>query len=270
MIWINGKQQEQLPVRDRAVQFGDGCFTTGRILQGKVIEQAAHLTRLQKACERLLIQHVDWPALRQEIAIAAATRAEGVIKIIISRGEGGRGYSASGCRHASRIIMLSDYPAHYHQLRQTGVKLLPSTIRLGRNPLLAGIKHLNRLEQVLIRTELEQTDADEALVLDTQGMLVECCAANLFWRKDERVFTPDLSQAGVNGIQRQRIIVLLATQGIEVSEVSVPLQTLEEADEVFITNALMPVLPVSKIENRLYRSRALFNRLSEPDFQGNL
>lgn len=270
MIWINGKKQEHLPVRDRAVQFGDGCFTTGRILQGKVVEQTAHLMRLQTACERLLIRNLDWQKLSQEMERAAATQEEGVLKVILSRGAGGRGYSASGCEHASRIIMLSAYPAHYHQLRQTGVKLVPSTIRLGRNPLLAGIKHLNRLEQVLIRTELEQTDADEALVLDTQGMLVECCAANLFWRKAERVFTPDLSQAGVNGIQRQRIMRLLAAQGIEVNEVSVPLQALEEADEVFITNALMPVLPVSQIENRFYRSRALFNRLSELDFQGNL
>lgn len=270
MIWINGKQQELIGIRDRAVQFGDGCFTTARIVDGRIVMPDAHLLRLQLACERLWIRHVDWQALQQEITLAAATRVEGVLKVILSRGEGGRGYSASGCGEATRIIMLSDYPAHYHQLRQTGVSLALSTIRLARNPLLAGIKHLNRLEQVLIRTELEQTGADEALVLDTQGMLVECCAANLFWRKGEQVFTPDVAEAGVNGIQRQWVIERLAAQGIAVSEVSEPPQTLAEADEIFITNALMPVLPVSRIEQRLYRSRELFSRISAHDFQGNL
>ncbi|MCP1437345.1 4-amino-4-deoxychorismate lyase [Erwinia persicina] len=270
MIWINGQPQEHLSVRDRAVQFGDGCFTTARIEQGEVFDLRAHLERLQQACERLLIRDVDWQALRQEMKIAAATRTTGVLKVIVSRGVGGRGYSASGCQQASRIIMLSDYPTHYHQLRQTGVRLALSTIRLGRNPQLAGIKHLNRLEQVLIRTELEQTGADEALVLDTQGLLVECCAANLFWRKGEEVFTPDVTQAGVNGIQRQRVMRLLAAQGVRVREVSVPPQILEQADEIFITNALMPVLPVVEIDNRFYRSRTLFNRINEHDFQGNL
>lgn len=270
MIWINGQPQEFVSVKDRALQFGDGCFTTARIEKGQVIAPLAHLERLQQACKRLLIHYVDWEALEQEVMSAAATRPTGVLKVILSRGVGGRGYSASGCQQASRIIMLSDYPAHYHQLRQTGVKLALSTIRLGRNPLLAGIKHLNRLEQVLIRTELEQTDADEALVLDTQGLLVECCAANLFWRKGEDVFTPDVTQAGVNGIQRQWVMRLLAEQGCKVREVSVPPQTLEEADEIFITNALMPILPVAQIENRFYHSRTLFNRIGEHDFQGHL
>ncbi|WP_380181684.1 aminodeoxychorismate lyase [Kalamiella sp. sgz302252] len=271
MIWTNGKRQELIAVRDRAVQFGDGCFTTARIMKGKVVARAAHIGRLEEACERLLIAQVDWESLQQEMDTAAATRTEGVLKVIISRGTGGRGYSASGCEAASRILMLADYPAHYHQLRHTGVRLALSSVRLGRNPLLAGIKHLNRLEQVLIRTELEQSGADEALVLDTQGKVVECCAANLFWRSGQRVYTPDVTQSGVNGIQRRQIMRLLARQGIRVSEVSVPPQALEEADEIFITNALMPVLPVSEIGNRVYGSRELFNRIGEQeDFQGNL
>ena len=265
MILINGQAVVNVAASDRAVQFGDGCFTTARLWQGKVVMPEAHLRRLREACHRLLIQHVDWDALRQEMMMAAATQNEGVIKVILSRGSGGRGYSASGCEQPTRIVSLSAYPAHYHQLRQTGARLALSAIKLGRNPLLAGIKHLNRLEQVLIRTELEQTGADETLVLDTEGQLVECCAANLFWRCKEQVFTPVLSDSGVNGILRQWVIGTLQQQGTPVSEVRVPPDVLAEADEVLITNALMPILPVSQIGNRLYCNRELFHQLCEQD-----
>ena len=272
MILINGQAAENVAASDRAVQFGDGCFTTARLWQGEVMMLEAHLRRLREACHRLLIQHIDWEALRQEMmTVAAATRDEGVIKVILSRGSGGRGYSARGCEQPTRIVSLSAYPAHYLQLRQTGAKLALSTIRLGRNPLLAGIKHLNRLEQVLIRTELEQTGADEALVLDTEGQLVECCAANLFWRSGKQVFTPVLSDSGVNGILRQWVIARLRQQGTSVSEVRMPPGVLNDADEVLITNALMPILPVSEIENRLYSNRELFYQLCEQDdLQGTL
>ncbi|MGB9096592.1 aminodeoxychorismate lyase [Erwinia sp.] len=265
MVWINGELQDSLLARDRAVQFGDGCFTTARILQGKIAALEAHLERLNAGCERLMIRNVDWSALHDEMLFAASTRATGVLKVILSRGAGGRGYSAAGCERPSRLIFLSDYPAHYHQWRQTGVRLALSSIRLGKNPLLAGIKHLNRLEQVLIRTELDQTGADEALVLDTDGCLVECCAANLFWRKGEQVFTPDLSHSGVNGIQRQRVIQQLRERGTEVQEVSQPPEALADAEEVIITNALMPVLPVHQIENWHYSSRQLFTLLHPQD-----
>lgn len=263
MILINGQAVENVAASDRAVQFGDGCFTTARLWQGEVMMFEAHLRRLREACHRLLIQHVDWEALRQEMMMVAATRDEGVIKAILSRGSGGRGYSGRGCEQPTRIVSLSAYPPHYPQLRQTGAKLALSTIRLGRNPLLAGIKHLNRLEQVLIRTELEQTGADEALVLDTEGQLVECCAANLFWRRGKQVFTPVVSDSGVNGIMRQWVIARLRQQGTPVSEVRTPPGVLNEADEVVITNALMPILPVSQIERRFYSNRELFYQLSE-------
>lgn len=262
MVWINGERQEKVAARDRGVQFGDGCFTTARILEGKIVSSQAHLSRLKAGCERLKIRNVDWNSLEAEMQSAAATRATGVLKVIVTRGAGGRGYSTQGCEQPTRMIILSDYPAHYQRLQQSGVTLALSTVRLGKNPLLAGIKHLNRLEQVLIRTELDQTGADEALVLDTDGSLVECCAANLFWRKGEEVFTPDLSQCGVTGIQRQKVIQLLHSCGVHVQEVSLPLQALEEAEEVFITNALMPVLPVKQIDGWHYASRSIFDLLS--------
>lgn len=261
-MWVNGETQNVLAVSDRAVQFGDGCFTTARIKEGKTILFAEHVQRLQQGCERLFIHGVDWDRLRQEMIHAAAEYGDGVLKMIITRGSGGRGYSASGCSQPTRILSVSPYPMHYHQLRESGARLALSPIRLGKNPQLAGIKHLNRLEQVLIRTQLEQTEADEALVLDTDAMLVECCAANFFWRCGKHVFTPDLSASGVNGIQRQQVMQQIVSLGFTLNEVRAGVEVLAEAEEVLITNALMPVLPVRQIEAWCYPSRRLFRLLN--------
>jgi len=262
MVWINGQRQDRLAVSDRAVQFGDGCFTTARVRAGQVDWLADHLQRLQQGVSRLLIDGVDWQALEAEMICAAQQQQDGVLKAVITRGSGGRGYSAAGCQQPTRIVSLSAYPLHYHRLRESGARLALSPVRLGQNPLLAGIKHLNRLEQVLIRTQLEQTGADEALVLDSAGKLVECCAANLFWREGQQVFTPLLTQSGVNGTMRQRIIRLLEQQGFHWQEVSVEMDVLARADEVLICNALMPVLPVYQIEEWRYSSRQLFDLVS--------
>lgn len=261
-MWVNGEKQDVVAASDRAVQFGDGCFTTARIRSGEVELFSAHIARLQQGCERLLITGVDWEMLQQEMVHAAADREDGVLKAIVTRGSGGRGYSAVGCASPTRIVSISAYPAHYLTLRESGARLALSPIRLGKNPQLAGIKHLNRLEQVLIRTRLEQTGADEALVLDTDGMLVECCAANFFWRIGEQVFTPDLSASGVNGIQRQRVMQKIADLGFTLSEVRAGVEVLEKADEALITNALMPVLPVRQIETWHFSSRRLFRLLN--------
>jgi len=184
MFLINGAESETLAVNDRGVQFGDGCFTTARILRGQVQLLSAHLARLQTTCEKLFIPYDDWALLAQEMARLAQPHQDGVLKVIITRGAGGRGYSAAGCVNPTRILSVSPRPAHYLRWREEGISLSLSPVRLGRNPSLAGLKHLNRLEQVLIRSHLEQTDADEALVLDSDGWLTECCAANVFGVKD--------------------------------------------------------------------------------------
>lgn len=189
MYLLNGAWANVLPVNDRGVQFGDGCFTTARIVAGQVQFLNAHLTRLQTTCKKLFIPFNDWELLAGEMARLAQPHSDGVLKAIITRGVGGRGYSAAGCVNPSRILSVSPYPAHYHRWRKEGISVSLSPVQLGCNPLLAGLKHLNRLEQVLIRSHLEQTDADEALVLDSEGWLTECCAANIFWRTGFDVFT---------------------------------------------------------------------------------
>ncbi|POZ14075.1 aminodeoxychorismate lyase [Lelliottia aquatilis] len=262
MFLINGHEQDTLPANDRATQFGDGCFTTARIADGNVCLLEAHIQRLQLACERLLIPFKQWAELQCEMIDMAKGNSRGVLKVIISRGAGGRGYSGASCLNPTRILSVSAYPAHYDLWRRDGISLALSPVHLGRNPLLAGIKHLNRLEQVLIRTHLEQSDADEALVLDSEGLITECCAANLMWRQGSDVFTPKIDQAGVNGIMRQFCLQHLAHSGFRVVEVHAGVESLLTADEVVVCNALMPVVPVRAYGQLQWSSRELYSFLA--------
>ncbi len=262
MYLINGQWQAELAVNDRAVQFGDGCFTTAAIRNGSVSFLAQHLHRLRLACEKLYLPFSDWQRLEEECRQLAAREVRAVLKVIISRGSGGRGYSAAGCHSPTRILSLSPYPTFYDDWKTQGITLARSPVCLGVNPHLAGIKHLNRLEQVLIRTHLEQTPAQEALVLDSDGWLTECCAANLFWRKGERVFTPCVDRAGVNGTMRQHIIASLRDTCWQVQEVRESLETLADADELIACNALMPVVPVKQAESWRYEARELYHFLA--------
>lgn len=262
-MWINGLEQSQLAARDRATQFGDGCFTTAAVRNGRILLADAHLQRLQESCRRLLLPAVDWAQLEREMQRAASGQSQAVLKVIISAGEGGRGYSRAGCSEPTRILSLSSWPQHYLQLQQQGAKLSLSPVRLSRNPLLAGIKHLNRLEQVMIRAYLDQTDADEALVLDTAGKVTECCAANLFWRRGEKVFTPALQHAGVDGIMRRYLIAQMVKAGQQCEMVECEPAQVMAADEVIICNALMPVLPVRQIDEVCFSERTLFEQLRQ-------
>jgi 4-amino-4-deoxychorismate lyase len=262
MFLINGVEQDSLAASDRSVQFGDGCFTTARIHNGEIPFFEKHLQRLQNTCRALMIPFADNDALALEMHSLAQTHREGVLKVIITRGSGGRGYSPSACQAPVRILSVSPAPVHYPRWQQQGISLALSPVRLGRNSLLAGLKHLNRLEQVLIRAHLEQTEADEALVLDSEGWVTECCAANLFWRAGDTVFTPRLDHAGVNGIMRQHCIALLRQSHFRVVEINAREDAVRQADEVLICNALMPVVPVNQFADARYLSRELFEFLA--------
>lgn len=267
--WVNGKICNQIDVTDRAVSFGDGCFTTihGVNQQAQMLEN--HIARLISDSRRLKLPQPDWQALTAHIEAICReqTDDEFVVKVIISRGTGGRGYSSKGFNQPTVITVISAFPQHYPPLQQTGAQLILSSIPLSRNPLLAGMKHLNRLEQVLIRQEIDEAQADEAIVLDTNGIMVECCSANFFWRVKNRVYTPALSHSGVNGLMRQKIMALLSGSQYYLEEVERFPAILAQCHEVVICNSLMPILPVAAITLKEsqsvleYPSRELFEYL---------
>ncbi|CAH0533034.1 Aminodeoxychorismate lyase [Vibrio stylophorae] len=263
MQWINGQPASQVNARDRALHYGDGCFTTAQMCHGTILDWSSHLARLQDHCQRLWISFDEWSALESCCQRIAHERQQGVLKVLISRGSGGRGYSPQGCDAPMWLVQTSELPSHYEQWRQQGVRLGLSEVSLARQPLLAGIKHLNRLEQVLIKQALLATDWDDALVCDTVGHIIETSMANVFWRIGNILYTPKLDQAGVAGIMRAKVLGQCAFLGVECQQVCEPISALTMADELMICNALLGVAPVQQFEQRMYRDFSMTRQLQE-------
>lgn len=260
---INGVSESAISALDRGLAYGDGHFTTLLVQEGKALAWPQHLARLQQGCERLAITAPDWRHVAAELDILIADQALGVAKIVLTRGVGGRGYDGTACHQTNRIISLSPYPGHYVGWQQQGIAIGVCQQRIGDSPMLAGLKTLNRLEQVLLKGELAQQGAVEGIVLNCRGFLVEGVSANLFWRRDMTVFTPDLSHGGVDGIMRRQVMATLRKMGIELRIVEAPLESLWQAEEVWLTNTLMGVVPITQIEHKEYSAQLLVRRLQE-------
>lgn len=260
---INGVSTEALSARDRGLAYGDGHFTTMEVREGQVVWWPDHLARLQQASSRLGFATVPWEQLAEEVAQLASGQAQAVVKVVLTRGSGGRGYDGANCNSPTRIVSLADYPAHYQGWRQDGIEALICQQLLGDAPMLAGLKTLGRLEQVLLKSELASRGGVEGIVLNSRGFLVEGVSANLFWRRGKTVFTPDLSRGGVDGIMRRRVMKMLKQMGIELRVVEAPLESLWQAEEVWLTNTLMGIVPVTGIRDLHYPSPVLIRRLQE-------
>lgn len=244
---INSRTTSHLSLADRATQYGDGCFSTISVKQNQLELLNTHIQRLKHDCNALGIKFEQWLALEQTLKAEASAISEGVLKVLISRGEGGRGYSPSGAMRAKAIISQHPWPLHYTQWQQHGIVVGLAKLALSQQAALAGIKHLNRLEQVLIKQELVQTKRDDLLVCDNQGYLIEASAANLFWLHNKKWFTPLLDKAGVCGVMRGHILHFMQKNSQPVEQISARPDALREAEAVFICNALMKLVPVKQL-----------------------
>ncbi|EJN6959837.1 aminodeoxychorismate lyase [Photobacterium damselae] len=262
MAWVNGQQQHSLSISDRATQYGDGCFTTILVIDGQPQLWEFHLQRLQDTLAYFAISAPNWQHITQEVFVLAQKfKEKGGIKILISRGSGGRGYSGQDCSQTQVIITTFAWPEHYSQWQQQGICLGVCSQRLGLVPMLAGWKHLNRLEQVLLKQEIENNHWLDGLVLDLNGNITETSVANIFWRKGCKVFTPTLKFAGVHGVMRRKVIELIQTLPYQLEFIDAPIEEIMGAEEVFITNALMSLVPINQIENQTFHKRQLLNAL---------
>lgn len=262
--WLNGISVKSLSLDNRALHFGDGFFTTAKIKNGSVLLLDWHMDRLITSAHRLLFNNVDFDRLYKEILQAVSYRINGVIKIIIIRDHQETIYGYQCHNNAKSLRIIYTYPASQRcvQWYKYGVRLMISTIRIARNSYFSGIKHLNRLEQVMIANEIYNNNtADEALVLDTEDNIIECCSANIFWRIKHQVYTPSVYYSGINGIIRQLILKLLPSLGYCVRETLVGIDQLKKMDEVFITNSLLPLVSVNMINNNTYQDQTLMNLL---------
>lgn len=247
MILINGQPATTLSVADRGLQYGDGLFETIPFRHGKLEYLDAHIERLLRGCARLQIEFTDLELLQQELlSLCSQTTEDAVIKIIITRGSGGRGYKPPQDAKPQRIIANHPLP-HYPDSHSDGISVQLCSTRLSTNPLLAGIKHLNRLEQVLARNEWSSAEIVEGLMLDYQEQLIEGTMSNLFLVNDGHLFTPDLTNCGIEGILRAQVIGLAASLNIPYEITSLDIDDLYQADEVFVTNSLITIWPVTSL-----------------------
>jgi len=249
-VWINGVADAALSALDRGVQYGDGLFETIAVAAGRPLLWSEHWARLAQGCARLGIPLPDEAGVRRELE-AAATGTTAVAKLILTRGIGERGYRPPAAPRPQRIVTLTPWPEDLAERRRRGARVRWCGLRLGRSPALAGIKHLNRLEQVLARAEWRD-EFDEGLLCDTDGAVIEATAANVFIFAGGTLYTPDVSRAGVAGVMRAQ--VLLAAQALGWAAVVQPLTrpVVEAAEEIFLTNSIVGIWPVTQIETRSY------------------
>jgi 4-amino-4-deoxychorismate lyase len=244
---VDGVAANGLPLADRGFAYGDGVFETMRAIDGRVPLWPLHLARLAEGCRRLGMELPPASLLLAEIERALADAPAAVLKLVLTRGDGGRGYAPPRPSKIRRVLMR--FPAPLPFAHESGLSLGWCSLQLPRDRLLAGIKHLNRLHQVLARAEVDQQGCDEGLCCDDHGQVVCATAANVFARIDGQLHTPDVSDCGVAGVARAALLQdpefgsVIRVGALQRSE-------LARAQEIFLSNAVRGVMPVRQIGER--------------------
>ena len=267
-ILINGKKDNRISVNDRAFQYGDGIFETIAYKNNTLIYWNEHIQRLNNACRILQLNIIDEKTWLNDIKkVISDNQQDLVIKLIYSRGNGQRGYKIAEPVEPVRVVMSSPLPVYADELHDSGVKLMVCKTPASSNSRLAGIKHLNKLDNVLARNEWSDDEIFEGLMLDDYGNVIEGTMTNIFAVKNNSLYTPILKRSGVNGIIRQRIIDLAKNDNIVTQQIEIKLDKLLKMDEIFISNSLIDLCPVKQIDNNQYKigsiTKQLMNKLQQ-------
>ncbi len=241
--WVDGQPAGSVPLKDRGLAYGDGLFETIAVKAGQPVLLDRHLHRLDEGCRRLALA-ADHSLIRSEVLAYAAALGDGVLKLVLTRGDSARGYGINLGAPVRRIVQGSP-PATYPQAHGIdGIRLFACATRLAEQPLLAGLKHLNRLEQVIARAEWQDAEHAEGLMLDVSGRVVECVFSNLFLVCNGLLLTADLNRCGVAGVMRAEILAQAQALGIPSAVVDISVEQLQQADEVFVCNSVYGIWPV--------------------------
>jgi len=247
-VRVDGEDGGHVDPLDRGLLYGDGLFETVAVLDGRPRFLDWHLERLVEGARRLGFPALDLSPLRAEIA-GACTGQRAIVKLVLTRGSGARGYRPPRDAVPRRIVAAWDWPVAATPVA-TGVRVGWCRTRLGRNPRLAGLKHLNRLEQVLARAEWHEGEMDEGLMCDDRGHVIGATQANLLARIDGRWTTPRLDECGVAGVMRRAFCAWQAGRGVSVDERTLTRADVESATSLALTNALIGAVPVREIGGR--------------------
>lgn len=260
---INGNVATTLAATDRATQYGDAVFETVAVVEGEPLHWQRHWQRLLRGLDVLRLPVPDEALLRAEAREILAGTGSGVLKILITAGSGGRGYRRPARPDCQRILSLHPLPSHPPQRWSDGVTVRVCRMQLAQQPVLAGLKHGNRLEQVLARAEWEAPEIAEGLMCDTDGALVEGTMSNIFAVRDGGLETPELSRCGVAGVMREVIMELATEQQVAVHERRASLDHWLHADALFLCNSVIGIWPVANVDGRPYPVDPLTRRLCD-------
>lgn len=248
-IFDNGLQElsEQLDIsQQRAFLYGDAHFTTAKVRQGQIEHLNLHIARLQEAHKRLKFSPLLWKKLISTMEDIALNHELAVMKVQISRGQSVRGYGQTLRTNPAIFISISSLPDEFEKKFAEPIALSVVNTRLAQQPLLAQIKHCNRLEQVLVAQELESLNLEDGLVCDTEDNIIETSKANLLWFAKGQWFTPSLNECGVAGVMRS---YLMSKENIQQQTIAVD-EFLNQVEAAVICNSLMGVRLVSKINDK--------------------
>ena len=257
MVLVNGVASGSVSAADRGLLYGDGVFRTLPARNGVVNAWRRHIEKLKSDCGRLGIRAPESEVLESDLAQALRTVPDAAVKIIITRGVSERGYALPRNANPTRIVSTGPLPTHPGEWVEQGVKVRVCGVKLSMQPLLAGIKHLNRLENVLARAEWDTDEFAEGLMLDAAGNLIEGTMSNVFIWSGGVLSTPKLDRCGVAGVTRDRVLHFARQEGIPAKARDIRLDEIFDADEVFLTNSMIGVWRVRELNERCWTSEAL-------------
>ncbi len=246
---VNGEISTVVSASNRGLGYGDGLFETLVVHNGMPRRWQAHMDRLGVGCERLGIAMPPQALLLREVQTVSTALVDAVVKIVLTRGGSARGYRPSQDAGCIRIVSAHVFPLDIDENTARGVKARICDLRLAIQPALGGIKHLNRLEQVVASTEFFAEGVSEGILLDQEDHVISAVSANIFLVLDDRLLTPRLDRCGVRGVLRSQLLAAFSTR-CEQRRIQVDL--LQEADEVFICNAVRGIVPVTAIDSQRY------------------
>lgn len=255
-VLVDGVPGVGLPVTDRGLAYGDGLFETLLIRDGTPCQWSRHLRRLDLGARRLGMEPLDARALTEQgrqfipANLDVLTHGRAVLKILLTRGDGGRGYRADPRGNPRLILALYPAPRHPAAWYTEGVRVRLCDTPASVNPRLAGLKHLNRLDNVLARSEWLEADIGEGLMATPDGDIIGGTMSNLFLWDGARLLTPGLSAAGIAGTVRELALEQAARGGLSVLETRVSAGDVARAPAAFLTNSVIGVWPVAELAGR--------------------
>jgi 4-amino-4-deoxychorismate lyase len=245
---IDGVAGEVVPALDRGLCYGDGLFESVRFEGAHAPLWSRHMQRLREGCDRLAIAAPDAAVLLEEARAVSRGMPRAAVRITVTRGVGERGYAPPAVPVPRRVVAAFDLPMPGAEALVHGVRVRRCRLQLSEQPLLAGIKHLNRLEQVLARAEWSDSTIAEGLLCDAAGRVICATMANLFAVMDGQLVTPSLKRCGVAGVARAEVLAVQAAAQVR----DIGFDELIRAEEVFLSSSIRGILPVQSVGAKVF------------------